>query len=521
MPWLGEQSLQAWLRRLAVSLEAQVVNGAVAGRDTSPAAKTIFSGQVRDVSDPFIIVDEELPAGEAEAPSQHIYALWRLPVLLARPHVRPHDSSVVLTASASLMPELAVDLNARGSGYLQSGLPTSLNLLESLAADPALGGVRPRLSALRVSRVAPLMRKQDLAVHIRSLAQLRLPVFPAAHARIRFTRPNTAPPGPAIVALLEIDFTPHLDGEALLDGVELLTPDATVESLGDAAAMGLPQTYRAHDHVTFLYLIRPHEPEAGQRPVSGNLDISVSACLCIAPGVCAPRLAMAWSAALDFTTPVNPSFAGALADAGIQRAHHPSQLSIGGVSPATPTPVHAPLPDALPATDHRPSDAAALADLGITMSFTGPAGPVRPGDVFSWTVYVVNRSGDKSPRPPRKLALVAVPRRRRNDVRPLRPPSTASRRPGEQEIADAVLDDNALHLMQRSSAIDASDVLCLSADTRVGPLGPGACHVVDMQFLALREGVVEIEAIRVVDLSSQEHVEIRDLPTVLVEPAAA
>ncbi|KAM4054909.1 TRAPP trafficking subunit trs65 domain-containing protein [Hirsutella rhossiliensis] len=529
VPWLGENTLQAQLRRLVISLEAQVVNSTVPGRDSSPAPETIFVGQVRDVNDPFIVVDEEEEDGEGsgsdDAPSQHVYAVWKLPVPLARPRVRPHDSSIIFTASASVKPELATELNTRGTGYLQSGLPTSVNLLESFSGDPALGGVRPRLSALRVSRVAPLMRKQDLAAHIRSLAHLRLPVFPVAHSRIRFSRPNTAPPSPAIIALLEIDFTPFFDSEILLDEIKLLTPDAAVDSLNDEAAMKLPQICVAHDHVTFLYLIRPHDPEAGQRPVSGTLDISISACVQVTPGVCLPRLSMAWSAALDFTTPVNPSFATASVDTGIQRAHRPSQLSISSPPPMTPVAAQPPAlhPDALPALDASAARTteAALTDLGITMSFTGPARPVYPGDIFSWTVYVVNRSSEKSARPPRKLALVAVPKRRRNEVRPVRPPSTASRRLGEKEVADAVLDDNALHVMQKNSMIDVSDVLCLSADTRVGPLGPGACHVVELQFLALREGIVEVEAIRVMDLSSQEHVDIRDLPTVVVEPPAA
>ena len=75
--------------------------------------------------------------------------------------------------------------------------------------------------------------------------------------------------------------------------------------------------------------------------------------------------------------------------------------------------------------------------------------------------------------------------------------------------------------MQKSSVVDTIDVVCLSSDTRVGPLAPGACHVVELQVLALREGVVAVDAIRVVDLGSQEHVDIRDLPTMVVEPAAA
>ncbi|KAF4978297.1 hypothetical protein FZEAL_5308 [Fusarium zealandicum] len=155
------------------------------------------------------------------------------------------------------------------------------------------------------------------------------------------------------------------------------------------------------------------------------------------------------------------------------------------------------------------------------MTFTGPSEPVHPGQVFSWTVYVVNRASEKSTAPPRKLALVAVPKRRRSEVRMARPPSVGGRRRGEQDVADAVTDENVLHALQKNSLVETTDVVCLSADTRVGPLAPGACHVVELQFLALQEGIVGMEAVRVVDLGSQEHVDITDLPTILVEPAVA
>ncbi len=155
------------------------------------------------------------------------------------------------------------------------------------------------------------------------------------------------------------------------------------------------------------------------------------------------------------------------------------------------------------------------------MSFNAPTETIRPGDVFSWTIYVLNRSTAKAGRPPRKLALIAVPKRRRHENRSVRPPSTASRRQGEKEIADAVVDENVLHAMQKNGTVDGVDVVCLSADARVGPLGPGACHIVELQFLALKAGVAGVEAIRVVDLGSQEHVDIRDLPTTIIEPLGA
>jgi hypothetical protein len=97
----------------------------------------------------------------------------------------------------------------------------------------------------------------------------------------------------------------------------------------------------------------------------------------------------------------------------------------------------------------------------------------------------------------------------------------ASRRRGEKEVANAVIDENVLHAMQKGSAVDSTDMVCLSADTRVGPLAPGACQIVEIQFLALKAGVVGLEAMRVVDLASQEHVDIRELPTMIVQPVAA
>ncbi|KYK58189.1 hypothetical protein DCS_05202 [Drechmeria coniospora] len=521
IPWLEKEELRAQISRLVVSLEAQVVNGIVPGRETPPAAETIFTGRVKDVDNPHIIAGED-GSDPDQGATQNIYAVWKVPVFLARPRLRPHNPSIVFSASASVRPEVARELRSQRAGYLRSGLPASFNLLESFSGDPALEGVKPRLSAVRVSRVAPVATQQDLMTHLRALGQLTLPIFPVLHARIRFSKPNTSPPSSAIVALLDLDFGSHFDCEVSLDDVKLFAPDASVESLSDDAAMRLPLRCVSHDHVTFVYLIKRHEFGVNPRLQMGNLDISIAASVHVVPGTCVPRLSLNWSAILDFSTPVNPNFSTST-DTGISRSRRPSQLTIGNGGGMTP--LKSPSvtqPDALPALEASSNQTeASLPDLGITMCFTGPSEPIRPGEVFSWSVYVVNRSNEKATQPPRKLALIAIPRRRRNDVRHVRPPSTASRRRGEKEVADAAVDENVLHAMQKNSVVTSTDVICLSSDTRVGPLAPGACHVVELQFLALHEGVVGIEAIRVMDLGSQEHVDIKDLPIVVVEPATA
>ncbi|KAL7936259.1 TRAPP trafficking subunit Trs65 domain-containing protein [Trichoderma chlorosporum] len=529
-PWLPRKELDYHLSRISISLEAQVANGSLPGRDSPNSSESIFSGRLKETKKPFVIEDKsgtgsDVEDEEEEEEPRYVYAMWKLPVLLIRPRMRLHSPAVVFSASASLDPDLWTEPVAPDVGYLPSGMPSGFNLLESFSNDFALNGVKPRLSALRVSRVAPVTRQQDFMTRLRTLPQLSIRIFPVLHTRIRFSRPSTIPLSRSIVALLEIDFTSHFECEALLNSILLSSPNGTVENLNDEAGLGLPLSCVSHDHITLLYHIKPQQTETTlPRDTSGSLEISIAASVLVVPGVCTPSLSMSWTTALDFSLPVNPSF-GTASESGIQRAHRPTQLSIGSVAQVithlkSPSAIR---PDALPTLEASTNRTeASIPDLGITMSFTAPSTPVRPGDIFSWTVYVVNRSSDKTnSRPPRKLALVAVPKRRRNEVRPIRPPSSSGRRRGDKEIADAVLDENVVHALQKNAALESTELICLSADTRVGPVAPGACHVVELQFLALREGVVGLEAIRVVDLGSQEHVDIGDLPTMIVEPLVA
>ncbi|KAL6924685.1 hypothetical protein FSHL1_001936 [Fusarium sambucinum] len=529
-PWKDEPTLRAHISRLVISVEAHIVNQNTHGKENS-ISESIFSGTIPDIDDPFIIVDGEgkeddedesdEESGDENEP-QNVFAVWKLPIFLSRPRTRVSTPAIIFTASASLKPELSTDMIGKGSGYLQSGVPSGFNLLESFGSDAALGGVKPRLSALRVSRVAPVTRSQDVTKHIRALPHIEHKIFPLIHTRIRFSRPTTSPTSSAVIALLELDFTSHFDCEITLDKIDLSILDATIENLNDDAGMQLPLACVSHDHITLLYRIAPRQHDVTVKNPMRELDITISATAQVVPGRCTPTMTMSWTTQLDFTLPVNPGYGSATAGTGIVRAHRPSQLSITGqaVHPLiSPSVIR---PDALPTLEAATSNTeASVAELGITMTFTGPSEPVHPGKIFSWTVYIVNRATDKTSVPPRKLALVAIPKRRRGEVRMTRPPSVSGRKQGQKDVADAVTDENVLHALQKNSSVESTDVVCLSADTRVGPLAPGACHVVELQFLALQEGVVGLEAMRVVDLGSQEHVDIRDLPTMLVEGAAA
>ncbi|KAI0007085.1 TRAPP trafficking subunit Trs65-domain-containing protein [Xylariaceae sp. FL0662B] len=527
-PYVDEDTIRSSIRRLFISLEAQIVNENASDREGAPASESIYTGTVDDSQEPMILYDpiEDDDGGSEDSSQQYVNAIWKLSVFLGRPRMRLQSPSVVFTASASLRPADQSLSDGLQDGYMPSCIASGLNLLESFGHDSAMGGIKPRLSALRVSRVAPITQQaKDLLRPIKSSPKISLRIDPAVHARIRFTHPNVTPSTATVIAMLEIDFTPFFDCEILLDGISLSVPDGVVEDLTKQAGLTLPLSCVAHDHITFLYRIVPTEADVILRNPMRQLGIAISATALVQPDICSPHLSMAWAATVDFTVPVNPGFGSTMQP--IQRAHRPSQLSIGGESTTSFTAPSVSRPDSIPSLEAATlRTELGLPDIGITMTFIAPptGQKIFAGDEFVWNVFVVNRSSVPTSAP-RKLAIVVIPKRRRNESRVNRPPSlsrppealhSAPHQPRDRSVADAVLDENVVHAMQHGSFVDISEVVCLSADVRVGPLAPGACHVVELRFLALKEGIVNVEAVRVIDLGSNEHVDIRELPVVVI-----
>ncbi|KAI0877351.1 TRAPP trafficking subunit Trs65-domain-containing protein [Hypoxylon argillaceum] len=528
VPYLEGDSLQTTLKSLVISLDTQIVNGSTSDRDGSTASEVIYSGTVDGSQDtPFIIHDS--PGRDAinnAAPEGYTYAVWTKSVLLIRPRIRLQSPSAVFIATASSRSDADPLSDEIEDDYMPSGIPSSLNLLESFGNDPAMDGIKPRLSALRVSRVAPLTQQARSFVRpIKSLSRLSLRIYPALHSRIRFTHPNTTPATAAVIVMLEVDFTPFFDCEIILNSITLAITEAMVEDLTNQAGLSLPLSCVSHDHITFIYRIVPVDTDVVSQSLMRDLDISISATALVNPHT-KPQLRMAWTAAVDFTVPVNPGYGSTMQP--IQRAHRPSQLSIGGESATSLTAPSIARPDALPSLEASTTQSETTAqELGITVTFTAPSSThkIFVGDQFSWTVLVVNQALNQSAAA-RKLALVVVPRRRRNDLRVTRPPSVSrpldgphghSKLSRDRDVAEAILDDNVVHAMQSSSVVDNAELVCLNADIRIGPLMPGTCHATELKFLALKEGVVGVEALRIIDLGNNEHVDIRQLPTVIVE----
>ena len=521
-PFFDERTLRSYLGRLVIHVEAQVINVPSGSPESQPipGQEIIYNGSIRDSEDPLIIVQgpDETEHNPGEG---HILVIWKLSAFLIRPRLRLQNPSITFSAIASLKPSDQVNPESLKEEYLPSQVPSGINLLESFKDDPALGGVAPRLSALRVSRVAPATQlARDMMRPLKNLSRQTVKCYPAINARVRYSRPSSTPNNPIVIASLDLDITPFTNCEITLRKVQLSIVGGKVEGMNDVPGMYLPISCFPQDDITFLYRIEPHDLDVTNKSLVRAIDISIEATANLS-ATCQPKIKMHWTTSIDFTSPVNAGFGNATQP--IQRPHRPAQLSIGN-STFDNVPTIASLaitkPDALPTIDvtTRQTRNSSVPDFGVTVTFTGPNPdiPIVPGIPFHWSVFIVNRS-DR----PRKLAVIVVPKRRRTEARIARPPSTSFASPHpDHKVADAVVDENVVYAMQRNSALDPTEIICMSTDTRVGPLAPLACYEVELKFMALKSGIVEIDAVRVVDLGTQEHVDIKDLPTILVSSAA-
>lgn len=516
-PYFDENTLRSYLGRLVINLEAQVVNAQPENYDGPPAQEVIYTGTVQDSEEPLIVV-QGADETEGDAEPGRIFVVWKLSAFLLRPRLRLQNPSVVFSAMANLKAPEQIQSDAITEEYLPSQVPSGMNLLEAFSDDPALGGIKPRLSALRVSQVKPVTQAtKELMRPLKNISRHSIKVYPAINARVRYSRANTTSANVAVMASLDVDITSFANCEITVKQIKLAIVGGSVEDLNTMSGLTLPIDGRPQDDITFLYRLLPDDTDVTNKTQIRNLEISITATANLSD-ICQPQISMRWTTSLDFTPPLNPGFGHPTQP--IQRPHRPAQLSIGSaVEAPTVSTLAASRPDALPSVDitTRQKRDSSVPDFGVTMTFSSPpvSKPIYPGIPFTWSVFIVNRS-DR----PRKLALSVLPKRRRTEAaRITRPPSTghgATRK--DPKTADAALDSNIINAMQKNAAIEPTDIVCLSTDTRVGPLSPSACYEVELEFMALRAGIVDVEAVRVVDLGSQEHVDIKDLPSIIVSP---
>ncbi len=298
----------------------------------------------------------------------------------------------------------------------------------------------------------------------------------------------------------------------------------------------LPMDCRSRDLISFLYRLQPaRSPSTIATPTTptslANLDVLTISILIrlTTSDCCHSTICMDWTTNVDFFQALNPSF-GAPSQP-LQRTHRPQTLSLGNGATKQPQTINTSLQPVI----------AANGSENVTISFTSPAEPVKLGMPFAWSVLVVNRTSR-----PAKVTLVPLPRIPKTAAptshfqkRHAPASSTASFHPAERrhvqdvesdvEFAQAIVDDNVVYAMQHSNLVPAdTDLMSLTSEVRVGPLGPGQCHETEIEMVAFKTGILRVDAIRIIDNIKEIQdginaagvvTDVTDLPDVVVEAA--
>ena len=416
--------------------------------------------------------------------------------------------------------------------YLPECAPQSINLLDSLKSDPILRGVEPRLPAFRLSRTGSTAA--DLSSRHRTItvaAQRPFRAIPAIQAKVRYTRSKGGGGKPAIIASLDIETSPFFDNDVTITIVDVMLSEGSAEDLASNHALTLPMTCRPRDNQVFLFRLTPNGNSSdGSNSDPRTLDVKIYATVFVSD-LCRPRIEMRWKAGVDFSTALNPSYG--TPNQPMQRDKRPASLPVPPV-PAKNTIVHGVSRAAEPQSeaDLSPnrSRSNSVNNLSITITFTAPK-DVHVGVPFSWDVFVVNRSSI-----PRKLAMMVIPDGKRSEIsgQLSKPSSSSAGDPKEMVNADPILDETRLFAMQKNTANDAVQIVSLSTDVKIGYvilqiistrntdglqrlLNPGCCRNTELKFLPLAKGVLSVDAVRIIDVVTNEFVLIRDLPDIVAQ----
>ncbi|KAI9722360.1 MAG: hypothetical protein M1812_001832 [Candelaria pacifica] len=522
VPYLGSVALKSYLSRLAINLTAYAFNEPQKpshgenGASQSPTRDTVWTEVIKKSEDPIIVVQgSEEDSSEEDSP--YVYAIWKLDPFLGRPRIRIQNPKISFTITANLQSGPQMNAAVVEEEYLPNQVPAGLNLLESLKDDPALAGVNPRLSASRVSRVVPNTRPvKQSNHHSKSFTTQPFPAIPAISSRIRYSSLTASANHPIMIASLDFDVTPFANCDVRLQEIKLDLLDGVVQAYNEKQGADLPITCRPRDEMTFLYQLTQKtgvDVTSSQNANIKTLEISIAAAALVTSN-CVAQISMKWRTSVDFSAPLNPSFG--TPRQLIQRSHRPSSLPVTpSASVASASVTTAPASNvqgsAIVAGTSGRQRTDSISDFGVTATFSGPQN-VYVGETFRWQVFVVNRSNQD-----RKLALVVIPRRRKAETKKhaYRVSSSSVSGRKDEYLAEAVIDENIVYAMQKSANTEPAELVNMSTDVRIGPLAPSACHTADLKFLALAKGVLHIEAVRIVDVSTNEATDIQDLPSIV------
>jgi len=436
--------------------------------------KVVLDSRTTTTGTPFITPDLD--------DESTLWAIWKEELHIRRPPQSLNRPAINFTASAvSRSSEQPVSIDPDDE-YLSSGVPASENLVQALQSSPAFAGQDIRVPLSRIQKVTPGSAVASTDVRLVRGTSRFFPVMPALNIR---TFSSYVAEQDLISIDLEVARWANCD--MVIDSI---TSHAFNIELSSFNAGSLPQVMRVGDRSAFIFQ-RSANPvdHAGPTRIAQSVQMHLQA-HAVLNDECKPRLDISWA----LNTAMPPT---------LNQAKTTRQWTRQSGQISRPTSLITP---------------AQAADQSITFAFSSPP-EVHEGETFKIDVLIVNRGNSK-----RRLALIAIPETPRSPSRVVaRPRHSTSAHPASGaplDLAPAVLDERSVYRMSNAAGAGgaghaAAQIASLNADAKIGPLLPGACHTMQLEFLALSSGLVGLDSINVVDVDTRESVRIVEVPDIV------
>lgn len=440
------------------------------------------------------------------------------------------------------------------------------NILSPLGPLPGID--LPFLPILTLEKVLPVSPKKEDRIRLKHETSSPISACAAIMPRLKYSKPNVSQVDSMTIASLDLEMVPFSKIKGRIESIDVALTNGTVTSLMPDF---LPMSCKSQDCMTFLYQLRSVQHPGTTTPLDSTTSAAIPAMnpninvlsirilmhLFISESTTA-TIQTSWTTHVDFSLALNPAF-GAPSQT-LQRTNRPASLNFAPYPDPT-NPKARNSVNAAPKANARSASTSLQHQMipssiprqpltsMLSISFIAPDTNPRVSVPFSWRVLIVNNS----PKPV-KLAIVPLPRIQRptsatqhfakrhapkasNSTLPTISidPGTAklhTRNANGGSFAKAVVEEHVLYALhhQASSAGAAAvppetDLVSLTAELRVGPLGVKQCHEAEIKFIAYKSGVLTIDAIRVVDLAGESEGQvgtindIRELPEIVVEEA--
>lgn len=521
VPQCPEDDLKLYLSRLDLKVEVWATS------NSQPTERSPGSGPARDLicshnvdlhDDPIVLVSQREKNDEI-----YLSLLWEVPVTLNRPRLQLYDVHVAFIPVALIAPQQETTPKET---YLEPFQPQAGNLFEPLGGSPGYEQDIPYLAISRLDSVLPLLPKDDHTFHLRSVPSRSIPTHLACSTRLKYSKSSIDDLSPSFIASLDIEMIPFVNIQGQIDLATARLDRGKVYALMDTV---LPIGCQSKDCITLLYRLEQKKVIEGDSHLGSgshvdNLAIRIKVKLQLSDD-CESIIDMQWTTNIDFGSTINRTSIGS-AVLPHQRESTPNMPVNGAASNSSKS-------IGMSLQQHAPGGQYDT----FTISFAATDKPIKVGVPFVWSVLVVNKTSK-----PAKLAVIPLPRLQkpttqvqqyakrhatRSSVISLHPSERGASDKEQPDIAQAVMDENVIYAMQHSGAVPPeTDIMSLTPELRIGPLGPGQCHEGEIKLVAFKPGAFTLDAIRVVDLVKEMELgyggsgvvmDIKELPDVIVE----